>query len=184
VLQITLLGVPGGGLVAEAGITSTLNYTDATQNFNYEYGDVYGTVTRGCLLVTTLTAGRETYWNQSCSAAAAGDVLVKAPIINGTTYVAYGFVEYGGFTHYLKQMTKSFIQRMSLGSMGPFLVAMLIAVFGFVGIWSAQASAVLIGITPFIASMAGILKVSPAVTIPVMVVGIVLAFVLSKGDRQ
>ena len=181
-LQISLTESPGSDIITEYGISSSLNYTDTTQNFNFWFSDALGTVTRGCLEVKKLTPTGEVNWNLSCAEAAAGTVLAHAEAANGTTYHARGYVEYGGNEVNLRYMVKSWIESLNMGRSGLFLVAMLVILFGMVGIWSAQVAVILAGFAPFVASMAGLLKMSPAATLPAAILGLVLAFLLRRSS--
>ena len=182
-IQVFLQEMPGQDLITLHEITSSLNYTDATSNFVFMWLDGLGTVTRGCLGVKRVIGGTETAWNISCADSASGTALVNAPPANGTTYHAQGYVVYGGDTTYLRTMTKSWVGSLELGRMGPWLAGVVIVLIALSGLFSAPLMVLLGGFAPFLASITGILRIPPAMTVPIIVAGIVLSFVLSRGEK-
>src|SRR3990167_8991450 len=179
-IQVQLTPSYGEPYYSLIGIYATLNWTQATENFAFDYTDPKGTTARGCLQVYTWGNGRLSLVNESCVDTASGTLLIAAPAQNGTTYVAYGSVVLGGTTYYLVSAVKSFAVHVNTEAMGLFLSAAIIVTLASAFYFSSPLVAIVGGIGATVIGMTGLTALNVSMSISLFVMGMVIAVVVSK----
>jgi len=165
------------------GVSYTLAFNDASNNFRYTFSDSNNIVSQGCLKVyiVNLTTGAQSY-NTSCTSSSSATILVGVANTTGTTYEAKAYVYFGSTEYYLTSLTYSFDEASVFGTYGIFLCIILTIVFLFVGIWSKAVALVLLPLPTIFFSAINLIDVSVGIMIAVEIVCVIVAIWLGRRD--
>lgn len=172
----------GGDYYYSQGITYSLSFNNATNNVGYTYSDSNDIITGSCLKIYRLKASGSTLVNSSCSSSIAATILLNLDNSTGNTYEAQASINFSASEEYqLDSLIISFAEPYQMGNMGLIIVIVLTLVFAMVGFWSGSVAALLTPLPLFLAGLIGLVNISLAVTIPFLVIGGVIAYML--GNR-
>jgi len=146
------------------GITSSLNYTDATGNFRFTWSDPDGNYHYGCLKVTKESVSGNTLINDTCVMSTAGTILVNvnsSGSVNGT-YVAVGYIKFDD--PYVLQILRKTWGSLSetFGSEGLFYGFLIILTVAMVGIFAPKLAVILAVIGLVFSSILGFFHMNPS----------------------
>jgi len=146
------------------GITSSLNYTDATGNFRFTWSDPDGNYHYGCLKVTKEGLTGNTLINETCVQSTAGTILINindSGSVNGT-YVAVGYIKFD--EPYVLQVLRKTWGSLSeaYGKEGLFYAFLIILTVAMVGIFAPKVAMILAVIGLVFSSMLGFFNMNPS----------------------
>jgi len=146
------------------GITSSLNYTDATGNFRFTWSDPDGNYHYGCLKVTKESVSGNTLINDTCVMSTAGTILVNvnsSGSVNGT-YVAVGYIKFDD--PYVLQILRKTWGSLSetFSSEGLFYGFLIILTVAMVGIFAPKLAVILAVIGLVFSSILGFFHMNPS----------------------
>jgi len=146
------------------GITSSLNYTDATGNFRFTWSDPDGNYHYGCLKVTKESLTGNTLINETCVQSTAGTILINindSGSVNGT-YVAVGYIKFD--EPYVLQVLRKTWGSLSekYGKEGLFYAFLIILTVAMVGIFAPKVAMILAVIGLVFSSMLGFFNMNPS----------------------
>lgn len=162
-------------------ISYSLNFLNASNNFEYYWNDANSEISRACLQVFTQNnLNGSVLYNWTCVSSTTGTSYVGVQPINGTTYRAIAIVTIDGKDYRLDELWYTFQQENVFGNLGVFLSILLLITMISISRWSLPISMMLFTLTAIFLYVVGVLDVPYYVGIPVFIVGIISAFLISK----
>lgn len=168
-------------LFSLTGLYGAIDFDNDTLNATYTYTDGQNIATQGCFYLYRLVNGDRTDLNSSCVAGAAGSIILPVPNINGS-YELRGYITKGGVDYFVTQ------EYVSIGAPDVFkdresllLSALIIITMFFLGFFAVEIGVILAAFAAMVLSFVGILAVTPSVTIPLFVLSLIIAFIISKN---
>jgi len=156
------------------GITSSLNYTDATGNVRFTWSDPDGNYHYGCLKVTKKSLAGNTLINETCVQSTAGTILININSTGGVngTYVAVGYIKFD--EPYILQVWEETWGSLSetYGKEGLFYGFLIILTVTMVGIFAPKVAIILAVIGLVFSSILGFFNMNP---------GWIVALVIAAG---
>ncbi len=163
------------------GLYGVITYDNTTRKASFTYDDAQGIATQGCIYAYRLLLGERTLVNSTCAVGAAGVALTTIPNVNAT-YEIRGYIT--------KDTKNIFITQkiVKLGGTNVFnnpdsllLSAFIIITFFFLGFFAAEIGVILAGLATMLLSFVGLLPIPASVTVPIFVLSLIIAFVISKN---
>ena len=137
-------------------------------------------INKGCLLLwKERVQGRELV-NQTCKEGIANTIYGEIKRIDGATYTAEARVEYGSEEYTLQELTWTYPQEVSLGGLGLFLVGILTIVVVLTMFWKPSLAVMITPLPLILASVGGLISVSVYLLIPIQLMAIIIALVISN----
>ncbi|MBD3253124.1 hypothetical protein GF386_05305 [Candidatus Pacearchaeota archaeon] len=178
--QIILTSPSGEDFYNTESASWSLGFNNATNNFKFIFSDSDNAISKGCLYVYKLVADKEqTLYNSTCVGASSGTILIGVAAVNGTTYEGKSYIYYNNEQQFLGSEIVTFGRTVVSGKLGIFLIGILCVIFAMVGFWSPPIAAILTPVPILFGAIIGIANISIALAIPLVVLGIVIAVILS-----
>lgn len=170
-------------LFAITGFYGVIDHNTSSNVLTYTWDDNDNLATRGCLYVYRTNTLNTVLVNNSCVSGAAGSLNIVVASINGS-YEAKGYITKAGQEYYITQKyfniggTETFNDNNSL-----LLVAFFVITMFFIGYFALELAMVLSGVAVLFTSITGLFSIGLGVAIPVFVLSLVLAFIISRYRR-
>ena len=149
--------------------------------YSFTWSDTQNTATQGCLYAYRESHNATTLYNSSCVSSAAGTTFVTIDNSTGTSYTLYGRVTKYSIVHTLDSEIITFQQRLpNSGGIDLFILFILLLAIVFVGVWSPTIGVILVGVTPFLLSLTGIVNISVGVASVVLILSIIIAYIVNR----
>lgn len=162
-------------------ITYTLDFINASNNFEFYWNDADAEISRACLRVFKQNnLNGSVLYNETCTSSVTGTSYVGVANVNGTTYRGIAVVTIDGSDYSLDELWHSFYQDNVFGNLGVFLSILLLLVIISISRWSLPVSMILFTVSATFLFVVGILDVPYYIGIPLIVVGIISAILISK----
>jgi hypothetical protein len=184
-LQIVIGEEVGEDIDFYQAITKSLSYNNATNNFRLTYNDPNGIGTYVCLAVTNKTLLGVNYMGSSCSSSSSATLLFNIPEANNTIYEAIatyrnndGKMVY--LDSYLLTVGGGADAPPDLSTEGLFIQILLTIAVVLVAIWSPPMAFILTPLSLVVGGVIGLHDMPFEVTVPLLVVGFILAFYTAR----
>ena len=162
-------------------VSYTLTYNNATNNFVYTYSDANNIMESACLKVYEINSLGETLYDSSCASGSSNTLTVNIDNTSGTSYRADTFYNFGDEDIFVTSLYQDFKEKFEGGGLGVFLIALLTIVFMSIGLWNPTAAILLTPLPILLASIVGFVSISVGVTIPLMVLAMIVAYIINRG---
>jgi len=163
-------------------VVNSLTFNNVTNNFKFTYTDGEEKVSQGCLDIYQETIQSSTLYNSSCVSSATASIILGAANTTGSTYEAKAYVTIGGIKYYINSLFHTFEETSIAGNLGMLLIALLTIVFIFAGVWEKSVALILAPLPMLFGSIINIVDISVAVTLPLEIVCIIIAIIISRKD--
>lgn len=161
------------------GISYSLGYNNATNNFQFTYSDGNNVVETGCMDIYRVSATGQTLVNSSCTSGAASSILLSVDNSTGLTYRASGYVELSNTNYSLVSRIESFTTSLTVGTLGLYVVWLLTIVFACIGIWKPSVACILTPIPQLIGRAVELHHLHWGIVLSLQALGIVIAYLIS-----
>lgn len=164
------------------GITTSLTFLTATNQFKYTWDNTDGTAVTANLYIYTTNALGNTLYNTSTTTASSGTMYLAVEEVNGTTYLAEGYIEFSGASEptLMETLTQSFSQVEEIfGVFGLFLTAIILISMVALGLWSPPVAAIMVGVSLVLTRVAQLHTLEWTYVTAISVVAIIIAYVIS-----
>jgi len=179
--RVTLTDLVATTYFESLGLSGDVSYNNETNNLRYDFSTDSGLNHNFCLyLYTVSNINGNTLINSSCSSTSSGTILLNVPIINGTTYFGKGVVSVDGETFMLDSEYVNFFSDLGNKDLWLFGFLIITVLFALSSIYSLRASFFLTPLPLFLGSLMKVIPISPGITGGFLIVGIILAVVVSK----
>jgi hypothetical protein len=162
------------------GLYGVITYDNVTRRANFTYTDSDNLATQGCLYAYLISSSERTLVNSSCAGIGAGKTGFNINNVTGS-YELRGYITKDGSDYFVTQKFVGIGVDHSLkGSDGLLLAAMMIGIFFFVGFFAFEVALILVGLSVLIFTIVGMISVPLGYAVPVFVLTLVAAFIISK----
>lgn len=162
-------------------LSGSLTHSNVTKLITYTWNDANNVASQACLYAYNYP--EMTLYNSSCVASPSGSTTMYLANTSDATYLVKGYVTVAGEDYIVSSTTVTYNASASTGANGAFLGLILVVVFIFIGFWSLTLAVILGSIAPFLYTITGLWTVPAAFTLPLMVGGLVVAYMIG-GRRQ
>jgi hypothetical protein len=161
------------------GIYSDLSYNNATNNFRATFNNKNSNFETVTLSVYKSTLNGKTLVGSNSLETAAGTLLVGITPLNDSTYTAIlTVITDDGSNFILNTEEATFVNEAPFGTLGLFLIALLIIVCAFVAYFSISLMVMIIPIPLLLGSIMHIIQIPIGIIILLQVVAIILGLIL------
>jgi len=161
---------------------ATMTFNNETNTFTYYYNDATNTLNQGCLYIYRTINTQTTLINSSCNSGSSGTITLGIVNSSGYYYNAQGTVlidnkEYlvASKDYYFNKFTEKKSKNNFL-----FLTILLTLAISLLFLWNVTIALILTPIPLVFMSFANLIPVSRGVTITIALIGLTLAFMISK----
>lgn len=162
--------------------TYSLTYLPSSANFRFYY-DTNGEGSSGCINLYTIDAiGQKVYLSQSCQAAATSTILLTSPNVTDVTYYAEAVITVNGNDQTVGALLWGEKSNGITGDFGLFIGLIIVSVFAMAGLADLRAGFVFAPLGLLLSVYLGFIKIPIGSAFAVLVVGIILALVMSRSD--
>lgn len=163
------------------GIYGNITFNSANNISTFTYDDTSNTATQGCLYIYEQSA--MTLINSTCSAGVAGSIQLPIYDTEGDTYLYKGYVTIGTENYLVATNIVSFSTPAEIGSSGLFYLLIFELIMVGIGIYSLPIAIFLAGLGPFLFGITKIATISPTVTVPLAIVGLIVAIMVEVTSK-
>lgn len=179
-------------LVSDTGFTEIFNqykmsgrlsFNEATNLFRYDFSDQSNTGAEACISVYRYGSER-TLYNKTCSTTTSGTLYAGVENVSGRSYQAVGTItDSNAYQHTLDTLIKTFMVRIS--DDGSSLIMMVLMVILFATLLAVSTEIAIVGAftVPVIFTATGLTSLGYSITVPLLVVGLILSFILGVIRR-
>jgi hypothetical protein len=161
-------------------ITYTLEFNNNTNNFRLDYTDSQNVLSRICLKVEKILTSGKSLIGDTCLTTSTGTILQTITDLSGT-YKATAYVGMSPEDYFLDSKMVSFIDEVKTGNLGLILLGFCTVLFGFIG-WAVGGVPAALIITPIpslVGSLVGLAAIKKEFTIPIFILALILAYLVS-----
>jgi len=162
------------------GVDYSYYYSESTASMNYLWDDSSNNVANACLKTYRMGVFKSLI-EESCVSSAAGQISHTVDNTTEATYTSYMYVTMaddlsyeifiGSFSHTIDLQIAS-----TIGTLGLFLVILVIITIGMVGIWNGGVAVMLTGVAILLAQATGIILLNFVWTIGIIAVGGIIIY--------
>jgi len=178
--QILLGTYTGEEYYNTQGVSYNLSFLLATNEFRLFWNDDRNALSEVCLHVDQITNFRNTTVSRTCQSGATGILYAAVTNTTGSTYQAHAYADFGSNEQFLDARYHTFKATNPLAGLGILAVILLTIVFACIGIWNIAVAVSLTPVPAMLASIAYIIPIPAYVTIPMEIVAIIIAVVISS----
>lgn len=161
---------------------ATMTFNNATNTFTYYYNDATNTLSQGCLYIYRTINAQTTLTNSSCNSGSSGTITLGVVNGSGYYYNAQGTVLIDDKEYLVASKDKYFNKFNEKDSKNNFLflTILLTLAMSLLFLWNITIALILTPIPLVFMSFADLIPVSRGVTITIALIGLTLAFMISK----
>jgi hypothetical protein len=157
----------------------TLDFDNSSNSFIFNYDDTSNTMTNAKLIVTE-TDGTTTASTASSSSSGILTIDMSSLYVNGTTYFARAYVDYGSGDQYIDVVSHTYpAAGFRAGRLGLLATAFIVILIGFIGLWNPSIMLILEGVAFILTRIAGLHTFSHATVVVVVIVCLISAYIMS-----
>jgi len=164
------------------GITTSLSFLTASNQFKYTWDNSDGTAITATLEIYTVSPLGNTLYNTSSTTASSGTMYLAIEEVNGTTYLAEGYAEFSGESEptLMETLTQTFSQVEEIfGVFGLFLTAIILISMVALGLWSPPVASIMVGVSLILTRVANLHTLEWTYVTAISVVAIIIAYIIS-----
>lgn len=165
-----------------SGVTYTLDFNNATNNFRFIYNDPSANIGGGALKVYRITAKEDILLNETYLYTTSGTILINVPKVNDTLYIAKAYVIINNDDFFLDSLSQMFFGVSITSFMGLLGVFLLTIVFAFILRFSIPLGIILIPLPTLLASSIGLISIDIMIALGLEISAVVLAIFIN--DRK
>lgn len=159
-------------------MSGSVTFSNTTNLFTFEYNDESNTGQQACLNIYRVTETR-TLYNQTCSSTTSGTLTAWVNNVSGRTYQGVGVItDSNSFDYVIDSEWAVFKERLSDDGSSLIMMIIMIVLFATALAVSVEIAIVTAFTVPLIFTATGLTALSYGVTVPLMVVGVIIAFIL------
>lgn len=162
------------------GIDHYLILNNVTNVATFYYNDENSLISEGCLRISAFESSNYRLVSETCSTGSSGIITYNLTAINGTTYLLQSIVNINGEDTILDSIIKTFQSNTTTGRLGLFLAFLLGIAFLSIATKSVSIVTILIPVSMIIASSLKLIVIPMFYLVPILLVGVILAMILSK----
>jgi hypothetical protein len=181
-LQAILGAAVGESFENRGQIIYNLSYNYNTNNFRFAFNDPNNLVTTACLRVYKINALSETLYNETCINSASGLILIGVDNSTGNSYKAQCFVSMSPES-YLDTIWVSFKDNVDFGSLGVFMIIIMVILFATIGVWSPVAAVILTPIPITFGAYFNMIEITFTSCIALHIISFIIAFILMINKK-
>lgn len=178
--QIILGEIIGGLFFNTEDVASQMIFNNVTNNFRFTFSDPKDSVTRGCMLVYSMTWNERTLLNTTCASGTSGITYSPITPVNGTSYEALGYVYFGDTERFVASKIISFSSTPSLGNMGWIGILILTIIFAMIGGWSIVVAVILTPLPLLAGSLLQIVPLGWEYALGIQIIAVIIALMIGK----
>lgn len=165
-------------------ISSSLTFTNVTNQFRFSYNDGANLIYRGCLEVYDLSPKEETFINSTCTESSSAILYIGVINSSGKTYSGKGYVQYSvdGSKYYLKSLVYTYPTSNVFGAVGLFITFMLCCVFAFIGSYNKSVALIMTGLPIIFGSAINLIAINISIAIGIEILLFILAVMVGGAD--
>lgn len=177
--QILLATATGTRYYNSLGVETDLYFDEANNRFRLYWNDATNTLSQICLHTDLLTRFRNETVNRTCSTSTTGIMYHAVTNVTGRTYQARALAYFSEPPATLASIYHTYVATNPIGTIGLVLVILLTVIFACIGAWNLATGVILTPLPALFASIAGIIPIPAYVTIPLELVAVIIAYVIS-----
>ena len=166
-------------------VNYNLLFNELTGNFKVTFSDPNNLITRGCLYLYRVSAlnGSDEI-NSSCISSTTGTILLPVENITGVTYKADFYIYYDESIYFLDSVDYTYSEGAPFGNAGLFFTVLLLILFAFLGVWSLEMVVIVEPVIILISAVLGFIELPVSMALSLVILGIIIAVLISKRGRS
>lgn len=177
--QILLTNPTGQKYYKSQGVELSLTFDETTNTFRLYWNDAANTLSQMCLITDQLTNFRNTTINNTCQSGSTGIIYHVVNNITGYTYAARAMGYFSTPPVPMAGLLHTFTATNPIGAIGLFILILVTLTFSLIAYWSIPVAVVLAPLPTMLFSIAGLIKIPAYVTVPVEIIAVIIAYVIS-----
>lgn len=163
------------------GVNYKLYFNNDTNNFVFTYSDTNNVVSQGCLKIYKQTLLSNELYNSSCVPSSSASIVLNIVNESGAVYNAKAYFDFDETPEYfVTSDVKKYEEDTSAGKLGVLMIVFLSIIFLLIGYWDKEIALILFPLPMVFGSIINMVDISPAVTISIEIVCIIVAILISK----
>lgn len=163
-----------------AGITYTLNFSNSSNTFYFNWNDDNANAIQGCLDVYRISSGTRVAYGSSCTNTSSGTVYVAVADTTNSTYEAFASV-WKPDKLVLEKTSWTFSRAVAvMGKFGLLLTGILLLVVGLAGVWNPAVMFILEAVALIFTRIAGLNNFSWSIITVLSAIMIIISYLISK----
>lgn len=159
-------------------MTGSVSFNNVTNTASFTYNDQSNTLSQSCLNIYRIGDTR-TLYNKSCSTASSGTLTATLDNVTGRTYVITGIITgSNGVEYTIDATTVSFTDTIPEDGSGLLMMFFMVILFVTALGISIEIATITAFSVPLMFTAMGLSQLTYAVTVPLMALGFVLAFIM------
>lgn len=162
------------------GITNSMSFNEVTNNFKFEFTDGNSVSREYCVYTYRGGVLEDLLINTTCVTGTTGTVLHTVTNTTGLTYYSEAWTTIDGELFLIGKTSHSF-RTVGFGSSGLLIQILLTIVMSLAGFLSVELIFLAAPLSIVIGSLIGLHTIGLAITVPLLIVGIILMFMLRRN---